>query len=240
MPKAGIYTYPVNDIDSVLIKLRKFYDVAKTDSSDRSIFAESLGMSEKGGGFANMISDIEKYGLVELGGGKVKITERGKLALFGTETERDQARSTAVSNIDIFREIFRLYGASPSIEQIKAFLRQKANVDVVEVQNLAPKIDTIYKKVSNYITTADKPDVAPTPITEASGSSPVPNIGRRDMVIPDTTTSKVQPLKVQFGDVYIQVPADANSLESIKLAKDMLDFMMQRLQKERETTQHNS
>jgi hypothetical protein len=239
MPKAGAYTYPINDVDSVLSKLRKFYDVAKTDACERFNVAESLGMAERGGGFANLISDMEKYGFIETGGGKVKITEAGKLALFGTPTETDHAKSNAVSKIDMFRDLFRVYGVNPTIEQIKAFLRQKANLGVDVAQNLAPKVDTIYKKVSNYITSAESLEAAPTPVCEtveaSSAPSIGPSVGRGDIVIPETTATKIQPLKVQFGEVYIQIPAGPNSLESIKLAIDTLEFMRQRLQKQQGT-----
>jgi len=225
MPKAGTFSYPINDVDAVLSKLKRLYDVVKTNEMERAVVAETLGMVERGGGFANLISDIEKYGFIQTGGGKVTITEMGKLALFGTPMEADHAKASAVTNIDLFRELYQLYGATPTVEQIKAFLRQKAIVDVVEAQKLAPKIDTIYKKVSKYITSAESPSAAPTPLSEGGG-------GRREIMIPDT--GKTQPLKVQFGDVYIQVPADADSLEAIELAIDTLQFMKQRIKKELE------
>ena len=224
MPKAGTFSYPINDVDAVIVKLKRLYEVVKTNEMERPVVAETLGMAERGGGFANLISDMEKYGFIQTGGGKVTITEMGKLALFGTPTEADHAKASAVTNIDLFRELCQLYGVTPTVEQIKAFLRQKAIVDVVEAQKLAPKIDTIYKKVSKYITSAESPSAAPTPLSEDSG--------RREMMIPDT--GKTQPLKVQFGDVYIQVPADTDSLEAIKLAIDTLEFMKQRIQKELE------
>lgn len=225
MPKVGTYVYPINDIDAVLSKLKRLYDVVKADEVDRSVVAESLGMAERGGGFTNLISDMEKYGFIHTGSGKVTITDMGKLALFGTPPEVDNAKASAVTNIDLFEELHQLYGISPNVEQIKAFLRQKAIVDVVEAQKVAPRIDKMYKKVSKYITSAEEPQMVPPPTSEVSGAGN----GRGEIMIPET---KTQPLKVQFGDVYIQVPADANSLESIKLAIDTLEFMKQRLQKE--------
>jgi hypothetical protein len=235
MPKVGTYSYPVNDIDTVLGKLRRFHDVAKTDVTERSIVAGSLNMAEKGGGFANLISDMEKYGFIEVGGGKVKITPNGKLALFGTPAEIEHAKTNAVTNIELFRELFRVYGGNPSMEQIKAFLRQKASLPVDEAQILAPKVDAIYKKVSNYITSAESPQAAPTPVNATGsigiGASSEASIGRRESMTPET---KTQPLKVQFGDVYIQIPADVNSLESIKLAIDTLEFMKHRLEKQQQ------
>jgi hypothetical protein len=233
MPKAGTYSYPINDIDSVIAKLRRLYDVVKNDIIDRGNAADSLGMALHGGAFANLISDMEKYGLVLTGAGNVTITDAGKLALFGTPTEAEKIKSDAVTKIDLFREIYQTYGMTPTSEQIKAFLRQKATPDPSEAQKIAPKVDTIYKKVSKYIVSAESPQAAPTPLSEGGS-------GRREIT---KTESKSQPLKVQFGDVYIQVPADANSLESIKLAIDTLEFMKQRLLKEqqkKEASQENS
>jgi hypothetical protein len=226
MPKAGIFSYPMYDVDYVISKLRAFYDVTKTNESERAVVAEALGMSSTGGGFANLISDIEKYGFVQTGGGKVTITDSGKLVLFGTGAEVEGTRCQAVTRIDLFKELYRLYGALASVEQIKAFLRQKANADVEEAQKTAPKIDTIYKKVSNYIIPAESPSVpSTTPSSEA-------NIGRRDIVIPDAEKTQTQPLKIQYGDVYIQIPAGAASLESIRFAKEALEFMEQRILRE--------
>jgi hypothetical protein len=184
-------------------------------------------MSPTGGGFGNLITDLEKYGFINTGGGLITITDAGKLVLYGTSAEIDETITQAITGIDLFRELNVLYGATASIEQIKAFLRQKANVAVDEAQKLAPKIDAIYKKVSKYISSAEKPSAVPSPIINEVKNG---EIGRREIMIP--SNEKIQPLKVQFGNVYIQIPADANSLEAIKLAIDTLEFMKQRIMKE--------
>lgn len=217
MPKAGKYDYPTYDVDYVINKLRKLYEITKTDETERSVVAESLGMAERGGGFANLISSMEKYGLIQTGGGKLKITELGKLALYGTPTEIEQARFRAVTQINLFRELKQQYGDNVSIEQMKAFLRQKALVDIAEAQKIAPKAAAIYKKVSNYITSAEKPSVAPTPSIEG--------VGRRDFM--QSEIDKGQSLKIQYGDVYIQIPP--NDLKAIDLAREALEFMAERI-----------
>ena len=60
----------------------------------------------------------------------------------------------------------------------------------------------------------------------------VPSFGRSDKIMPEP--SVVELLKIQFGDVYIQIPSDTKSLESIKLAKDALEFMEKRLKEKKE------
>lgn len=227
IPKAGKYDYPFFDIDFAIKKVKEFHEIIGSDKTTREIVAETLGMAEKGGGFAYLIASMEKYGLIQTGGGNIIVTDRGKLAMYGEPREFEQARSQAVASVELFREIAKQYGKTPQTEQIKIFLRQKANVDIAKAQKIAPKVAKIYKKVSKYITSAEK--LAP-PSKEPI--SKVPSLGRRDMIV-QPEPALVELLKIQFGDVYIQIPSDAKSLDSIKLAKDALEFMEQRLLKER-------
>jgi hypothetical protein len=199
MPKAGKYEYPFFDLDACLEKLKIFYDKTKSDQTTRSIVADALNMKEKGGGFAYLISSMEKYGLVQTGGGNITVTDLGKLLMYGEPKEKEQARSRAVANVELFRDIAQKYGKNPQSEQVKMFLREKANMDVVEAQKIAPSVNKIYKKVSNYLTSADK--LAP-PSKESFPM--VPSLGRSDTFMqPDQ--AKIELLKIQYGDFYIQV-----------------------------------
>jgi len=231
MPKAGKYEYPFFDLDACLEKLRLFHEKTQSDQTTRSVVADALNMTEKGGGFAYLIASREKYGLIQTGGGNVTLTELGKVMMYGEPKEIEQAKSKAVANVELFRDIAQKYGKSPQTEQIRLFLREKANVDVPKAQKLAQNVDTIYKKVSNYISSADRlasPSKEPMQRTPNLG----PSSGRSDMSMQPEQQSKNELLKIQFGDVYIQVPSDTASLGSIKLAKDALEFMEQRLLKE--------
>ena len=223
MPKAGKYSYPFFDIDAVVDKLRQYYEVVKTYETNREVVAETLGMSKTGGGFAYLMSSMERYGLTKTGGGNVTITELGKTILFGEPSEVEQARRKAVSSIDLFRELYEQLGENVNEEQIRAFLRQKANVDIAKAQKIAPKVDTIYKKVSNYISPAKR--LAP----PSEPTSRVPSFGRREMMT-QTEVGK-EPLKVQKGGVYIEILSDANTLENIEFAMDFLTFMENKLRK---------
>lgn len=227
MPKVGKYDYPFFDLDSTVEKLRQYYEVVKTDETSREVVAETLQMSVTGGGYANLVSSMEKYGLVHTGGGKITITQLGKTILFGEPSEVDNARSDAVANIDLFRELHEQYGKEVQIEQVRAFLRQRANVDIAAAQKMASTVANLYKKVSGYIMDAKRMEA----VTVKQSVSPI-GIARSDR-IPTAESTKEEPLKIQYGDVYIQIPP--NDLKAIALAKDALEFMEQRLRDQSKT-----
>jgi hypothetical protein len=202
LPKAGKYDYPFFDLDACIDKLREYYDINKTDETRRALVAETLHMKMKGGGFANLMSSMEKYGLIKTGGGNVTITSFGKAILYGEPTEVLQAKKKAVSSIDLFRELHEQYGKDIQLEQIRAFLRQKGNVDISKVEKLAQNIGTIYKKVLNYIIPVKKLEPASEGIS-FKGSS----IGRR-RIDTQSEEGKTELLKIQYGDLYIEVPKE--------------------------------
>lgn len=210
MPKAGKYEYPFFDLDSTLEKLRKLHDVLHTDEINRDVAADTLGMSVTGGGFAYLVSSMEKYGLVKTGSGKLVITERGKLALYGDESEKKKAKSEAVLGVELFNELFSQYGNEVTGEQIKAFLRQKALVDVIKAQKLAQNVDKIYKNAANHIIVADKlerpQDVMPQEVPS--------QVGRRFDTQGD---SKKDLLRIQYGSLYLEVEKEdaENALKMI-------------------------
>ena len=234
MPLAGNYEYPYYDVDFALTRLKEIYDAVRSEQTTRSVVADALNMAEKGGGFTYLIAAIEKYGLIQTGGGNITITDLGKLAMFGEPKEVEHAKSKAAANVELFSEIASQYGKNPQLDQVTVFLRQKANVDIAKARKISPRVYKIYKKVANYITSAKK--LAPTP---KGSDSMLLGIGRRDKPMEPSTKSEL--LKIEFGDVYIQLPSDVGSIEAIKLAKDALVFMEQRLlRKQKEKKEQKS
>lgn len=219
MPKAGKYDYPFFDLDLALEKLGRAHEVLREDEIDRSVVAETLGMSERGGGFAYLISSMEKYGLVKTGGGKITITDLGKVALYGEETEKKQAKNMAVLKIALFRELDKQYGKNVTEEQTRAFLRQKAFVDIVKAQKIAPKVTKIYKKLSKHLLPAKTPSQPP--ISEVEGE------GRRETMKP--LESKT--LKIQYKNVLIQIPRD--DVEAIEFVEKALAYMKKEILEEK-------
>jgi hypothetical protein len=221
MPKIGKYDFPTFDIDSVLEKLDAAHKTIGIQEMDRENIAISLNMAPRGGGFAYLISDMEKYGLVEMGHGKVKITNLGMEAIYGSLKEREEAKNKAVGRIGLLSELFSQFGSNITEEQIRAFLRQKAEIDVMKAQKMAEKVYKIYKRVAIYITPAKLPEQA---------SLEPADMGRSEPVVAPTEI-KSQFLKIQFGDVYIQIPPD--DLKAISMAKDALEFMENRIKSEK-------
>jgi hypothetical protein len=221
LPKAGKYEFPFFDLDATLEKLGKVHDTLRMDEMNRDVVANTLGMSMTGGGFAYLVSSMEKYGLVKTGGGKLIITEQGKLALYGNESEKEKMRSQAVLSVELFNELFSQYGRDVTIEQIKAFLRQKGNVPVEKAQKLAEKVDKIYKNVANYITTADKlerPEEATPPLEMKQETEPPSLVGGRFET--QTNVEKKDLLKIQLGSMYLEV--EKNDLQAAELAIQMV------------------
>jgi len=198
LPKVGKYDYPFFDVEFCIEKLKQYHVVTKTDITPRQVVAEMLGMAMRGGGFAYLMASMEKYSLIHTGGGNVAITELGKTAVYGEPSEIEQAKSQAVWSVDLFRDLYEQYGGDVQLEQIKAFLRQKANVDIAVAQKMAPDVAKIYKKVSNYITSANKLE---RPSKESIMKAP--SRGRREISIqPEDDKNEI--LKIQYGSLYIE------------------------------------
>jgi len=227
MPSAGKYDYPFFDIDSCIEKLAVYYNVVKTDITSRDEVAQILKMSKTGGGFVNLISSMKDYDLVETGKNNITITELGKLILHGEPAEKESAKKKAVSNVDLFREICELYGKDATEEQIRSFMRQKANVDISEVQKIAKNVGTIYKKVSIYIIPAKRSGSLPS--TEGGFKG---DFGRREIVTENINGK--EPLRIQGAGLYVEISSDADVLEHIEDAKELLAFWEQRLRKKQQ------
>jgi len=73
------------DLDFVVDKLRKAYEVIREYEMDRGVVASALGRSEKGGSFTYLLGAWEDYGLTENGEGKAVLTELGKQVIAGEE-----------------------------------------------------------------------------------------------------------------------------------------------------------
>lgn len=231
MPKAGTYSYPVYDIDFTIEKLQQYYDAVRTYDTTRELAAEALGMAVKGGGFLYVVTSMEKYGLIQTGRGRIEITELGKTILFGEPNEVEQAKKKAVSNVDLFRELYEQYGKDVDLEKIRMFLRHRANVDIEKAQKIAPKVHKLYIDVSNYIIPAQR-------LAQPSIKHTAPSMRRRESIAkPETQESA--PYKFEHGGLYIQIPSNSKALESIAFAKEALNLVEKRIRAQSGREEHN-
>jgi hypothetical protein len=154
MPKAGTYDYPTRDLDDCVNYLRKARETAGTQTVTREGFAQAMGMSVKGGGYGLLVGSMADYGLVDTGGGQIRITDLGERVVFGEGDEKRKAMEEAVRNVLLFADIFQRYNGVPSDEQVHHFLREKAQVPIAEAKPLIGKIGNLLKKNLPYLTTA--------------------------------------------------------------------------------------
>jgi hypothetical protein len=116
-------------------------------------------MNLKEGGQANrVLGSLSDYGLAETGAQQVRITDLGDRVLYGEDDERRRAIHQAVMRVSLFREIYSRYGRSPADEQIRVFLRDRANMDPGEIAEVAVDIGKIFKRDSTYILGAENSD----------------------------------------------------------------------------------
>jgi len=135
--------------------VRKTYEVAG-ELAKREVVADALGMAVKGGGFAFVASAMQNYGLVETGGGQIKVTQLGKRVAFETEPKLlEEAKAEAVSRVELFRDYYAQYGTDVTDEKVKVFLRAKAQADVAEISKIALGISKLLKSNLHYLTGVD-------------------------------------------------------------------------------------
>jgi len=218
MPKAGLYSYPYYDLDSVIDKLKTAHNVIRTDEMDREVIAEAISMTSTGGAYAMVISSMENFGLIETAwGGKITLTNLGKNILYGNEIEQENAKKDAFLNISLFKEIFSKYGVNATEEQFRAFLRQEGNVDITKVKKKAQESYRIYQKFIDSVNMYK----SITPVQDMTQQEP----SRLSTHIPSTG----EYLTIRYGDVLIQLPPD--DLEALSLAKEAITFMEERIKR---------
>jgi hypothetical protein len=94
--------------------IKKIYDHAKNDEIHSEQLARILGYAAaKSGGFYPKVKTLITYGLLE-GRGKFHVTELGKRLAYPPPNEKDRNNfyTTAVFNVQLWREIYNKYGKS--------------------------------------------------------------------------------------------------------------------------------
>jgi hypothetical protein len=220
MPRVGRYDYPDRDLDSCLEYMRIAHDKVKDTAMRRDAFAEALNLSPKTGPFGVLIGSLAKYGLADTRDGYVRYTELAKRIMF-EPTQSDEAKSEAVRNIKLFADINAKLGAQPTVEQIRIFLREHADVDTAEAPEKALEVSKIFKKVVSYF-----------PTTPAVGERQSPKDGGEDKRTYEnsrTEDSTIQPDVEDYklgGGIRITLPKEIDKAveawERVKPAMDMI------------------
>ena len=155
MPKAGRYDYPARTLDDCVKYLIKAHEVTKSHDIKRDTFAQANGVSHKGGGFGLLIGSLGMYKLATTGDGYVRYTDLAKKILHGEAFEKAQSKSDAVRNVMLFSDIADQFGKNVTDEQLRIFLRDKANAEIDEANHLSVEVRKLFKSVAQHIESID-------------------------------------------------------------------------------------
>lgn len=214
MPKAGKYDYPASDLDESIERVRKIHKTAQQERVKREIAAEILGLRGKSGWYNTIVGSLSMFGLVEAREGDIRITELAKTILYDNSSEAAKARAEAVRNVELFRDLFQQFRENPTDEQIRIFLKQKAYVDIAEVQSLTEKISRLFKSMAPYLSYTEQARLP----TEAE-----PVNGRRENDIMETP-KLYEEYKLGSG-IEIKLPTDKLK-EKWEIAKNAMDVIL--------------
>ena len=215
MPKAGKYDYPTKSLDDCIKYVRKICDICGKQASRETVAVEALGMSPRGGATSYTIASLVKYGLVETKGGQIIVTDLGYQLAYAkeagmSEEEILKLKEKAIRNIPILVDLWEYSQHKKDImdEQLRAFLREVAHADLDDIPKIAPEIAKLYKENAKYLTSKELPPSLPK---------------SKEQLFPKKLETHRELLRIQYGDVYIQIPK--GDKEAIKLAKAALEFM---------------
>lgn len=154
MPKAGRFDYPELDVEDAVKRLSKLWENTKKNASPRNIAVQAMGLKE-GGRAQQILASLDKYGIAQTGGNEVRITELGERILFaGSEEEKEEHLRKAVSNVELYSELARNYGRTPTEQQIRLFLQQTASVDLPKITKTTADVSQKLKDNLTYLASA--------------------------------------------------------------------------------------
>lgn len=210
--RAGKYRFPDRGIEKAANYVRQILKTCP-GKVGKEVVADALGMSATSGAFFVTLASLSYYGLAEVGAGKVAITDSGKKIRSPNPSEVDEAKTEAIGRIEIFKEIYKEYGANATEEQLRVILREKGGVERLEAEKKAPELLKVYKEATPYLKFAEHPKKP----TIGTGIS-------RGEIMP---VEQMQ-IELRAGEFYQKIPY---SIEGINMAKSMLDFLEKQISK---------
>jgi len=229
MARIGKYRYPVIDLDRATTYIAKFMDKCKGEATRETFIIEVLGLSPRSSRPIQLISSLVQYGLIDSSRGKISVTERGKIVVYGEEHEKIQALAEAARSIALIKDYYDKYGSDLSIDKIRIFLREVGGADIDEARREAPSIQRILSCGIKYIEREKS-------MRLKRETSEEPLIPEREMG-PSTQAIPSQPYTVQlaegidleirsrdFGVFYVR------DLATLELAKTMFEGIVKILE----------
>jgi hypothetical protein len=244
--KIGIYSIP--DVDP-----QKAVDFAKTiyDFPNHKItkdgFSSKTGISMTGGWFGMIILGMRTYGLVEENDDVLTTTDLMPKLLYpkpGT-TELQDARNKVFNSVPLWKKLFsdQLKKTDIAKDDFWVYLSELDGIkglDREKVKKKAPLVQKGYMQALSYLAGVTEPISPTTPKPEKTKfektkpeSRAIGN-GRSERHTPTETEGK-ELIKLQKGGLYIEILQDEKALENIEYAKDLLEFMGNKIRKSKQS-----
>ena len=147
-------------------------------------------------------------------------------------TNSDQeAKRTAFFNVQLFKDTHEQFGDSPTVEQVKWFLRQKSNAEPPIVEKRAPEVHKVYIESATEISTekgVEKPDLVRAGETPSEGEI-MPQAGIKvQQMKPSTTDAVAQLITKDYGNLIIR------NKETVEIARRLLDLIEEKFKTQEE------
>jgi hypothetical protein len=237
--KIGKYRIPDLDPQKALEFAEAIYNFPEHKASKQG-FCDKFNIKMKSGWFGQILASLKKYGLAKVEGDTIKSTDLTERLL----TPKPNTNELAEAKLTVFNstELWKiLYSKGFREDNVKksdfwVYLSEIEGIkglDRKTVVNKAPAIQKRYISALSYIRDVGVPASSLTVKPTATKIPPkVTGIGGREI---DTQVEiGKEPLKIQKGGLYIEIPEDDRMLESIDYAADLLDFHKKRLLKKQE------
>jgi hypothetical protein len=107
--------------------------------------------------------------------GQVKSTTISENAIKGTPDEQKEAKSNAVLNVELFKDLNAKYGLNVDQTQVLVFLKEEGGAGTIEANNGASMVTKIYMSNAKHIIPAEGAVTEKKP--SGRGDKPVEDVG---------------------------------------------------------------
>lgn len=235
--KIGIYSVPDVEPAKAIEFAKEIYEFPNHKMTKEG-FANKTGISKKGGWFGMIMLALRTYGLIDEKDDTLTATELMAKLLYpkpGT-IELQEAKSKVFNSIPLWKKLYSdsIKKTDTEKEDFWVYLSELDGIkglDREKVKKKASLVQKGYISALSYIEGAKEPISPAGPkIEKVKPQSKAIGLDRSERTTTTEPEGKEQ-LKIQKGGLYIEILQDDKALENIEYAKDLLEFMGNKLRK---------
>lgn len=209
---------------------KKIYDKFPNEEVESEFIAHAISYKPTGGAFKQRLADLRLYGLIE-GRGKIKVSELGKMATYGHETEKTDAFEKIIRKVPLWSIFLDKYKVSIKEENFWIDLAKITGVERPVAQTKAGFIRTAYMEDVKYLKPVEKtlelsnsvPQVSET--FNRSEKNMVDQQGEQNQGVESESIEEIK-----FSNIRIWIPK--GDAKAISMAKKLLDLYEEGITKE--------